>query len=158
MEAMHYSYNKKYIWRSDICKNRSTKIVIIGIYKIHLGIIHENYSTRSQAKMNQTWRRVWSLSVWFKSAHPTSDALWLVARIINCSRHNETVPAAREEQGADKLAHPSTHTADRLGVMTGATIAACPPITLGRQRNEMDSLILPFHNGVWKTPPHLTSR
>lgn len=53
MEAMHYSYNKNYIWRSDICKIRSTKIVIIGIYKMDLGIIHENYYTRLQRKINQ---------------------------------------------------------------------------------------------------------
>lgn len=53
MEAMHYFYNKNYIRRSDICKNRSTKIVIIGIYKMDLGIMHENYSTRLQTKMNQ---------------------------------------------------------------------------------------------------------
>lgn len=46
MEAMHYFYNKNYIRRSDVYKSRSTKIVIIGIYKLDLGIIHENYSTR----------------------------------------------------------------------------------------------------------------
>lgn len=62
----------------------------------------------------------------------------LLVKIINYSRHNEKVLAAREEQGTDKAAHPSTHTADRLGVMTGATIAPCPPITSSRQRNQKD--------------------
>lgn len=69
------------------------------------------------------------------------------------SRHNENVLGASEVQGADKSAHPSTHSADRLGVMNSATMTACSPFTLSRQRL-MDSSILSFHEGVWKSPPH----
>lgn len=81
---------------------------------------------------------------------------WLLVRIINCSRYNESVVAAREEQGADKSAHPSTHTADRSGVMTSATIAV--PSHHFEQTKKMGSLILPLHKGVWKTPPQRLAR
>lgn len=92
-------------------------------------------------------------------SHQTSHVpRQLLVRIINCSRHDDKVLVARKDQGADKSAHPSTHTADRLGVMTGAATAACPPITLGRQGNETDSLFVLFQKGVWRTPPHLRAR